>query len=141
MVCIGLINKNTVFKYFEFDNEWLNIHNIEIGELFIETTAEFEFCSLSGHYTKNDSSIYGFFNHIGDDYSEYDQKLCNNGGAYGYDFYCLMAIEEVSIARYESDNDVDVEIDIEEISTTSCDVMDVEFDIEELEEIEELLSI
>ena len=138
-ICIGLVSEKVEFKYFEFDNEWCEISHIKIGEVFIETTSYIDFCSLSGNYSRTDSHLYGLFVHIGDDYSEYNQLKCNDGGQYGYDFYCCLGIEEMFIETY--DDISDDEIEIEEISTTSCDVTDFDFDIDEIEELEELLSI
>lgn len=68
----------------------------QVGDTVVKTTADssFKFDGSVGEFTKEAVSFFKVFGEvIAEDYSNYDPKLCNNGGKYGFTSIKVFMVE------------------------------------------------
>lgn len=128
MVCNGIISSNMMYIEIEYSKSWAT--TTVAGDMISTTTASIEYCSMSHRFVKCDSYAEAFVFYHSDDYSEYETKSCRNGGRSGYDFYIVANIIDVVEEEH-----------VEDRYAISCDIEGIEFDIDEIEELEEILGI
>lgn len=69
---------------------------IRVGDEITTTTSSFSFDCLTGTFDKEAKvAVEVTAEHISEDYTKYKPELCRDGGAYGYDHWRVLAIEEV----------------------------------------------
>lgn len=74
------------------------VHNsdecVKSGDVVSTTTSEFNYNSLTHCFDDDcNSRTVVIAEHIGEDYTDYDVRRCNNGGCYGYDYFKVISIE------------------------------------------------
>ena len=68
----------------------------QVGDTVVQTTAspEFNFDGATGQFGQEAVSFFKVFGEvIAEDYSNYDPKLCNNGGKYGFTSIKVFMVE------------------------------------------------
>jgi hypothetical protein len=68
----------------------------QVGDTVVQTTADssFNFDGATGQFGQEAVSFYKVFGEVVDeDYSNYDPKLCNNGGKYGFTSIKVLLVE------------------------------------------------
>ena len=68
----------------------------QVGNTVVQTTAspEFNFDGATGQFGQEAVSFFKVFGEVVDeDYSNYDPKLCNNGGKYGFTSIKVLLVE------------------------------------------------
>lgn len=135
MVCNGIISSNMSFLTVKYSQNWGKAP--VVGDIVSTTTSRLDYCSMSHQFTNCDSYAEMFVFFDSDDYSEYDERFCNDGGKYGYDFYIV-----ASVVFIEETEDIELIDYVEDANyVVSCDIDGFDFDIDEIEELEELLSL